>query len=112
MPMDPSKSPVVEWHHDERTATDDIIVSSHQGPAMVYLSPDPPTDNSFGKFAEGEGPPAPGKWATTADISANGGSMSVRIPKGLKAGFYLIRAEMVGLHQADVRYLKNLICGA
>lgn len=83
---------VVEWHHDARTATDDIIASSHHGPAMVYLSPDPPSENSFvkiweeGKFAEGEGPRAPGKWATTADIAGNGGKMNVRIPKGLKAG--------------------------
>jgi cellulase len=59
---------------------------------MVYLSPDPPTDNSFvkiweeGKFAEGTAPLAPGKWATTADIAANKGHMNVRIPAGLKPG--------------------------
>ncbi|KAI0380530.1 hypothetical protein F5Y04DRAFT_257579 [Hypomontagnella monticulosa] len=116
--VQPGDNITLEWHHDARTATDDVIASSHHGPAMVYLSPDPPRENSFvkiweeGKFAEGEGPRAPGKWATTADIAANGGRMNVRIPKGLKAGFYLIRAEMIGLHEADVSYKKNPIRGA
>ncbi|OTB06394.1 glycoside hydrolase family 61 protein [Hypoxylon sp. CI-4A] len=114
----PGDNVTMEWHHDQRTATDDIIASSHHGPALIYLSPNPPTDNSFvkiweeGKYAEGEGARAPGKWATTADIAANGGRMNVRIPKGLKAGFYLIRAKMIALHEGDVSYQKNLICGA
>ncbi|KAI2627796.1 glycosyl hydrolase family 61-domain-containing protein [Hypoxylon sp. NC1633] len=114
----PGDNITMEWHHDQRTATDDVIASSHHGPAMVYLSPDPPTESSFvkiweeGKFAEGVGARAPGKWATTADVAANGGRMNVRIPNGLKAGFYLIRAEMVGLHEAEVSYKNNPIRGA
>ncbi|KAI6080462.1 hypothetical protein F4821DRAFT_276023 [Hypoxylon rubiginosum] len=114
----PGDNLTMDWHHDARTATDDVIASSHHGPAMVYLSPDPPAENSFvkiweeGKFAEGQGARAPGKWATTADIAASGGKMNVRVPQGLKAGFYLLRAEMIGLHEAEVSYQKNPIRGA
>jgi lytic cellulose monooxygenase (C1-hydroxylating) len=59
---------------------------------MIYMSPNPPAENSFvkifhkGKYEEGDKPLAPGKWATTSDIAANGGHMNVRIPAGLKAG--------------------------
>ena len=59
---------------------------------MVYLSPDPPTDNSFvkiwheGKYEQSKEILEPGKWATTSDIVSNKGHMNVRIPAGLKAG--------------------------
>lgn len=63
---------------------------------MIYLSPDPPRDNSFVKVWE-EGlyemnpePYGPGKWATTADIAANHGKMNFRIPAGLQPGQYAI----------------------
>ena len=65
---------------------------SRKGPALVYLSPDPPTDDSFVKIWEeglyemSDEPYGPGKWATTADIAASHGRMNVRIPAGLKAG--------------------------
>lgn len=58
------------------------------GPSLIYISPDPPTENSFVKiWHEGlyEGG-TPGKWSTTSDIAKNGGHMNVRIPAGLKAG--------------------------
>jgi lytic cellulose monooxygenase (C1-hydroxylating) len=115
IPVHPGDNLTLDWHHDYRNDTDDIIASSHKGPAMVYLSPDPPTDSSFVKiWHEGlyvEGLPA-GKWATTEDIRANHGKMNVRIPAGLKAGKYLLRAEMVGLHEADADYRVNPVRGA
>ncbi|KAK3331313.1 endoglucanase B [Apodospora peruviana] len=110
--VQPGDNLTFDWHHDNRTAADDVIADSHHGPAMVYLSPDPPAENSFVKIWEkglyelGSEPFAPGKWATTADIAKNGGHMNVRVPAGLKAGQYLIRAEMVGLHEADASYEK------
>ena len=86
----------LDWHHDARTDADDVIDFSHHGPAMVYLSPDPPTAaGSFvkiwekGLYEHGAAPFAPGKWATTSDIKANKGRMNVRVPGGLKAGLYV-----------------------
>lgn len=64
------------------------------GPALVYISPDPPTENSFVKLwheglYESNPFPQPGKWTTTADIAKNHGHMNVRIPKDLKPGLYV-----------------------
>jgi cellulase len=38
--------------------------------------------------------------------------MNMRIPEGLKAGFYLIRAEMIAFHEGEVSWLKNPRRGA
>lgn len=68
------------------------MLTSPSGPILVYLSPDPPAENSFvkifekGKYEEGAEPHAPGKWAITSELKANNGLMNVRIPAGLKAG--------------------------
>ncbi|KAK4647025.1 uncharacterized protein QC761_121900 [Podospora bellae-mahoneyi] len=114
----PGDNITLDWHHNNRTIADDVIDFSHHGPALVYLTPDPPTENSFVKIWEkglyelGPTPFSPGKWATTWDIKANNGLMNFRIPANLKAGFYLIRAEMVGLHEADARFDQNSRRGA
>ena len=90
--VEPGDNLTFDWHHDKRTDTDDVIASSHHGPALVYISPDPPTENSFVKIFEkglyelGAAPFAPGKWATTEDVAANHGHMNVRVPAGLKPG--------------------------
>jgi cellulase len=65
------------------------------GPSLIYISPDPPTENSFvklwhsGKY-ETNPFPQPGKWSTTSDIRKNFGHMNMRIPEGLKAGQFVI----------------------
>ena len=108
------------------------------GPILVYLSPDPPTENSFvkifekGKYEMGAEKFAPGKWAITSELKANNGLMNVRIPAGLKAGqyvlhlgnrlwaqtltydhpSYLLRGELIALHEGDAAYDKNPIRGA
>lgn len=38
--------------------------------------------------------------------------MNVRVPQGLKPGHYLIRAEMIGLHEGEVSYVQNPRRGA
>jgi hypothetical protein len=63
------------------------------GPSLIYISPDPPKENSFvklwhsGKYVSNPFPQA-GKWSTTSDIAKNFGHMNVRIPQDLKAGQY------------------------
>ncbi|KAL6707188.1 hypothetical protein ACN47E_004735 [Coniothyrium glycines] len=113
----PGDNLTFDWHHEIRNDTDDVIDKSHHGPSLIYISPDPPTDNSFvkiwheGKF---DAPPFPqaGKWSTTADIAKNFGHMNVRVPNNLKAGHYIIRAEMIGLHEGDVSYTADPRRGA
>jgi cellulase len=113
----PGDNLTLDWHHELRNDTDEVIASSHHGPSLIYISPDPPTESSFVKiWHEGKysTPPFPaaGKWSTTSDIAKNFGHMNVRIPEGLRAGHYLIRAEMIGLHEGDVSYKANPKRGA
>ncbi|KAK5651313.1 hypothetical protein OQA88_12609 [Cercophora sp. LCS_1] len=95
-----------------------LIDFSHHGPILVYLSPDPPAENSFvkifekGKYEQPEAKFSPGKWAITSELKANNGLMNVRIPAGLKAGHYLLRAELIALHEGDAAFDKNPIRGA
>lgn len=116
--VEPGDNLTLDWHHDKRTDTDDVIADSHHGPALAYLSPDPPTDDSFvkiwhkGLYETSPVKFAPGKWATTSDIAKNTGKMNVRIPADLKAGYYLLRAELIGLHEGDASFEKNPIRGA
>lgn len=80
-----------DWHHDYRNDTDEPIAYSHHGPSIIYISPDPPTEDSFVKLwheglYESLPFPQPGKWSTTADIRAKHGKMNMRVPKDLRAG--------------------------
>ncbi|CAI6338396.1 unnamed protein product [Periconia digitata] len=115
--VQPGDNLTLDWHHDYRNDTDEVIANSHHGPSLIYISPDPPTENSFVKLWH-EGlyetlpHPQPGKWSTTSNIAKNFGHMNVRVPQDLKAGFYLIRAEMIGLHEGDASFLKNPRRGA
>ncbi|KAF2745575.1 lytic polysaccharide monooxygenase [Sporormia fimetaria CBS 119925] len=115
--VSPGDNLTFEWHHNKRNNSDDVIDKSHRGPSLVYISPDPPTDDSFVKLwheglYETSEFPLPGKWSTTDNIAKNTGNMNVRIPAGLKAGYYLIRAEMIALHEGEVSLLDNPIRGA
>ncbi|KAK4445394.1 endoglucanase B [Podospora aff. communis PSN243] len=116
--VQPGDNLTLDWKHNNRTKADDIIDFSHHGPILAYLSPDPPRENSFvkifekGKYEEGATPFAPGKWAISSELKANNGHMNIRIPAGLKAGYYLLRAELIALHEGDARFDQNPIRGA
>lgn len=129
----PGDNLTFDWHHDYRNDSDEIIAYSHHGPSTVYISPDPPTENSFvklwheGKFEELPFP-QPGKWSTTADIRAKYGKIMLECQRifRLDCGFaliyshytllmrpsYLIRAEMIGFHEGEVSYKQNPRRGA
>ncbi|KAF2872402.1 endoglucanase B [Massariosphaeria phaeospora] len=115
--VQPGDNLTFDWKHNYRNGSDDIIDKSHHGPSLVYISPDPPAENSFVKLwhqglYEIASFPQPGKWSTTSNLAKNGGRMSIRIPKDLKAGYYLIRAEMIALHEGDADFRKSPMRGA
>ncbi|KDQ07093.1 glycoside hydrolase family 61 protein [Botryobasidium botryosum FD-172 SS1] len=95
-----------EWYHDKRD--DDIIASSHKGPVVVYIAP--ASSNGAGdvwvKLYEESWD---GTWAVDKIIAAHG-QHSINIPN-LPAGEYLLRSELLTLHESDARYDENPIRG-
>jgi hypothetical protein len=73
--------------------------------SLIYISPDPPTENSFVKLwhaGKEELPfPQPGKWSTTSDLRKNFGHMNMRIPADLKAGQYVLSLILPHLHPLE-----------
>ncbi|KAK3986552.1 endo-beta-1 4-glucanase D [Cladorrhinum sp. PSN332] len=99
-----------EWYHDNRN--DDIIDGSHKGPIITYIAPYT-EGNGVGsiwtKIAE-EGF-SNGQWAINR-IKANNGKQAFTLPAGLKAGKYLIRQEIIALHEGDAAFNANAARGA
>ncbi|KAF9462925.1 glycoside hydrolase family 61 protein [Collybia nuda] len=95
-----------EWYHSSRN--DDIIASSHKGPVLVYIAP--ASSNGGGavwtKIFEDT---YTSNWGVDRLIAAHG-QHSVIIPN-IPAGDYLLRAELVTLHEADALYSQNPIRG-
>ncbi|KAF2727493.1 glycoside hydrolase [Polyplosphaeria fusca] len=84
---------------------------SHHGPVIDYIaacngpcSKVNPLDLKFVKIAQlgwlsTDGPESAGYWATDKLIDANG-TWAIKVPAGLKAGEYVVRNELIALHNA------------
>ncbi|KAK4182786.1 glycosyl hydrolase family 61-domain-containing protein [Podospora australis] len=99
-----------EWYHDNRN--DDIIDGSHKGPIITYIAP----------FTEGNGVGpiwskiaedgfSNGQWAVDK-IRANNGKIDFTLPANIAAGKYLIRQEIIALHEGDTAFSQNAARGA
>ncbi|KAJ1987871.1 hypothetical protein GGI25_004172 [Coemansia spiralis] len=112
-PVDAGSTITVEWHHNDDSASDDIIDVSHLGPCLVYMAP--LSSNGAGdvwfKIFEDGYDPATKQWCVNK-IRANGGKLDVTLPSDIKAGDYLLRTEVIALHEADADYAVNPARGA
>ncbi|KAL9595597.1 MAG: hypothetical protein Q9179_004916 [Wetmoreana sp. 5 TL-2023] len=80
---------------------------SHMGPCSVYMKK---VDNSAAdnnaagpgwfKIFEEDYDNSTAQWCTSK-IMANDGKLSVNLPTDIAAGYYLVRPELLALHQAD-----------
>ncbi|TRM60724.1 glycoside hydrolase family 61 protein [Schizophyllum amplum] len=95
-----------EWYHNYRN--DDIIASSHHGPIQVYMSGD--DGATWTKIFSDSYDTSSSTWAVDR-LLTSAGKHSVIIPD-VPAGNYLLRAEILALHEADVTYTSNPIRGA
>ncbi|KAL5598294.1 uncharacterized protein BROUX77_006128 [Berkeleyomyces rouxiae] len=99
-----------EWYHDNRG--DDILAASHKGPIVTYIAEYTETNGAsaiWSKIAE-DGYDG-STWATDTLIS-NKGKYDFTLPTSLKAGKYLIRQEIIALHEGDASYKDNSARGA
>jgi cellulase len=100
---------IIHRYHDTRS--DDIIASSHKGPITVYIA-EASTEGTGAVWTKiAESGYSNGVWAVDTLIS-NKGKHSVTLPSTLAAGDYLLRAEIIGLHEADTDYEVNSARGA
>ncbi|KAK4152479.1 glycoside hydrolase [Chaetomidium leptoderma] len=98
-----------KWYHYEDP--NDILDPSHLGAILTYIAPyteGSGTGPIWTKLAQ-EGLEG-GQWATIKLI-ANNGYAEVALPKALASGKYLIRQEIIALHQADEPFNKNPVRG-
>lgn len=83
------------------------IDPSHKGPCAVYMkkvdnsaASDNAAGNGWFKIMEDGYDSTAGKWCTEKLIP-NDGHLAATIPDDLAAGYYLVRPELLALHQAD-----------
>jgi cellulase len=89
----------LQWHHDNPVGTsDEPIAASHKGPIMVYVTP-AATEGKSGWVKIMEDGYTNGQSAVDRFI-ANKGVIDVTLPD-LAAGEYLIRSEILALHEAS-----------
>ncbi|KAJ2482975.1 hypothetical protein IWW56_000658 [Coemansia sp. RSA 2131] len=107
-PVKAGSTITVEWHHDNDSASDDIIDISHLGPCMVYMAPlesNGSGDVWFKIFEDGYDA-ATSTWCVNK-IRNNGGKLDVALPADIKSGDYLVRTEIIALHESDTDYAVN-----
>ncbi|KAJ1722077.1 hypothetical protein LPJ53_003484 [Coemansia erecta] len=101
----------VEWH--ETDEQDRAISDSHLGPCIVYLSPLEANGagNVWFKIFEDGYDPDTKKWCVDK-IIASKGLLDITIPADIKQGNYLMRTEVIALHEADREYGSDENAGA
>ncbi|KAJ2776983.1 hypothetical protein GGI15_004663 [Coemansia interrupta] len=101
----------VEWH--ETDEQDRAISDSHLGPCIVYLSPLEANGagNVWFKIFEDGYDPDTKKWCVDK-IIASKGLLDITIPADIKQGNYLMRTEVIALHEADREYGTDENAGA
>lgn len=91
------------WRHTLQSGPDDVMDRSHKCPTLAYLKKvdDAATASVVGDgwFKIQEAGYDNGDWATI-EVIDNGGNHYMTIPDCLEDGDYLLRAEMIALHNA------------
>ncbi|KAF8541211.1 glycosyl hydrolase family 61-domain-containing protein [Trichophaea hybrida] len=104
-----SQKVTFEWYHNTRG--DDTIDSSHKGPVTVWIA-DASTNGAGGVWTKlYESGLENGVWAVQ-NLIANKGKVSFTLPSSLAPGDYLLRGEIIALHEANTDYRTNNARGA
>ncbi|KAJ1959985.1 hypothetical protein GGI12_004049 [Dipsacomyces acuminosporus] len=103
----------VEWQHFSDSPTDPIISASHAGPCLIYMAPlsSGGKGSTWFKIFEQGYDASSKKWCVD-NIRANKGRLDITLPAELTTGDYLLRTEIIALHQAMDDYAKSPSRGA
>ena len=95
-----------EFHYWADGSVPGAIDISHKGPCAAYMKKvdsaihDQATGDGWFKIYQSDYDPNEKKWCTEKLIT-NNGHLTVTIPSDLAPGAYLLRPELLALHQAD-----------
>ncbi|KAE8147113.1 glycosyl hydrolase family 61-domain-containing protein [Aspergillus avenaceus] len=105
-PVKPSSLLTFEFRAYPDGSQAGFIDESHKGPCAVYMKKvdDATADNNAAgdgwfKIWQYDYDESAGQWCTEKLI-ANNGFLSVKIPQGIDEGYYLVRTELLALHNA------------
>ncbi|KAJ1848064.1 hypothetical protein LPJ73_004081 [Coemansia sp. RSA 2703] len=95
-----------EWHKSNGMGT--VISASHKGPCLVYMSKMEAegAGNVWFKIYEDGYDPDTDSWCIDKLI-ANDGKLDVTIPVDIEPGNYLMRTELIALHNASEEPVAN-----
>ncbi|KAJ2812795.1 hypothetical protein H4S07_001150 [Coemansia furcata] len=101
MPVVAGSEIVLEWHHNDASDMDNVISPSHRGPCFVYMAPMESNGigNSWFKIYEQGFNAEKNMWCTDI-LRENHGKLSVKIPTQINNGEYILRTEIIALHNA------------
>ncbi|KAI9504836.1 glycosyl hydrolase family 61-domain-containing protein [Coemansia spiralis] len=91
----------IQWHHIQNSVTVSVMSRSHIGPCMIYMAPleSNGDGNAWFKIYESGWDTTNKKWCTTKVID-NNGLFNATIPTNIPSGDYIVRTELLALHQA------------
>ncbi|KAJ2770789.1 hypothetical protein IWQ56_000833 [Coemansia nantahalensis] len=93
----------LRWKHYDNSVKIPVMSLSHVGPCLVYFSRLDKNGQGpvwFKVYEEGYNKSTK-TWCSNKVIK-NGGKLDIPVPKSLPNGDYLVRSELIALHQANV----------
>ncbi|KAJ1936771.1 hypothetical protein FBU59_004951 [Linderina macrospora] len=100
-PVKAGSTMTIEWHRHNDTMQDYVLTFNHMGPCLVYMAPMDSRgkgDVWFKIFEDGYDAKTK-KWCAQKVID-NHGKIDIKLPADIKAGDYLLRTEIIALHNA------------
>ncbi|KAJ2550256.1 hypothetical protein EV175_004142 [Coemansia sp. RSA 1933] len=98
--IDAGETLTIRWDHSNNTVVLAVLPESHKGPCMVYMAPlsSQGDGDVWFKIYEDGYDMQKHQWCSDKLISS-WGIMNVTMPKDIPNGDYLVRAEVLALHQ-------------
>ncbi|KAJ1719655.1 hypothetical protein LPJ53_005623 [Coemansia erecta] len=101
---------MIEWRYGTSLSSP-VIEEHHIGPCLFYMASVPKGNATPQWFKIAQDGYSNDQWCVSKLI-ANNGIQNVTIPENLKAGNYLLRAEVIGLQLAGELYGTSTTAGA
>lgn len=95
-----------QWQQYAQSDNGSVLPTNHMGPCAVYMKK---VQSAINDTAAGDGwfkiwdsgyDESSQEWCTTK-LMSNGGYLTMQLPQGLVGGYYLIRPEVLALHEAE-----------